>query len=294
MAANNKTKSKRSDRAAKRGEVDPEVDRGGISFQFPPNGYNAVEGHRQTKEWLSRLAERLEKTAAEIEKEKASHAKTKKLLVDTLSEVQECLPSHNVDAAKQIEWYDSGERHAVATQLRASALYLRDWTTEGIVRQLPWTNPAGKRDAIRIARWIDAKAEKAMEAKAVKVGAGQTANEKAKRATDAAASANLRAGFTFNPGQALFDGKDLGLPAGLPVEVLQELHAKLGESIPHRELHRLSTTSEASGELRHAITEIRRALESVKAPFRVENKRGYAYHLASVLSDAHSTHTSRR
>ena len=160
MAANNRTKSKRSDRAAKRGEANPEVDQGNFSLPFPPNGYNAVKGQRRIKELLVRLAERLEKTAAEIEKRKATNAKTKKLLGDTLSYVQECLPSHNVDAAKWILLYDSGERMKVVTHLRESARYCRDWTTEGIVRLVPWANPEAESEAIRIAGWIDEKGEK--------------------------------------------------------------------------------------------------------------------------------------
>jgi hypothetical protein len=83
--------------------------------------------------------------------------------------------------------------------------------------------------------------------------------------------------FTFATGQAFYEGRDLGLPAGRPVDVLKKLVGSWGRTVAHRNLHDTSGEGEASDELRGAIRAIREALRRGKVSYKVDNKRGAGY-----------------
>ena len=85
--------------------------------------------------------------------------------------------------------------------------------------------------------------------------------------------------LSFAPGQVLYRGRDLALPAGVAVEVLGKLWGQQGQTVPHRELHGESRESEASDALRRAIKAIRAALRTCDAPWEVESVRGFGYAL---------------
>ena len=84
-------------------------------------------------------------------------------------------------------------------------------------------------------------------------------------------------GFVFGRGQVLYNGNDLDLPAGLPIEVLKALHENLGRVVAHKELEDESRSSEASEQLRSAVKAIRNTFEKAKVPYEVRNKRGEGY-----------------
>lgn len=88
--------------------------------------------------------------------------------------------------------------------------------------------------------------------------------------------------FSFASGQVLYDGKDLHLPSGFPIEVLEKLWTKFNETVEHQDLHDESKGSEASSDLRTAIVTIRKALEKRSVPCKVVAKRGYGYALQST------------
>lgn len=83
--------------------------------------------------------------------------------------------------------------------------------------------------------------------------------------------------FSFAPGQVMFDGKDLRLPAGLCVDVVKALLKDFGRAVMHKYPHDESRPSEASPELRTAVATINDKLRAAKAPCRVLNKRGSGY-----------------
>ena len=88
---------------------------------------------------------------------------------------------------------------------------------------------------------------------------------------------NVVVRFVAYPGQVLFDGRDIGLPTGLCVDVMAALVTHFGRVVPYAELHRQSLDVEASVELRGAVMRIRRALEEHGVPCRVETKRRGGY-----------------
>jgi len=83
--------------------------------------------------------------------------------------------------------------------------------------------------------------------------------------------------FTFGTGQAFYKDRDLELPAGLPVTVLQRLVKSFDRTVPHQKLHDQSHESEASEELREAIRKIRQAFKRYRVPHKVQSKRTAGY-----------------
>jgi len=83
--------------------------------------------------------------------------------------------------------------------------------------------------------------------------------------------------FAFNPGQALFDGKDLGLSAGLPVETLKNLVSQFGNTVAYKVLQDDSTDKAASEQLRTAASQIRKVLKTHHVPCRIESKTRNGY-----------------
>jgi hypothetical protein len=102
-----------------------------------------------------------------------------------------------------------------------------------------------------------------------------------------AAATSLEARFDFAAGQVLFDGRDLGLPTGLPVEVMRKLFDSFGQTVSHQALDLQSSESEASEELRHGIRAIRKSLRAHKVPCQIQSKRADGYVLVAC-------HTSPR
>ncbi len=90
-------------------------------------------------------------------------------------------------------------------------------------------------------------------------------------------SATVKDRFQFADGQVFFDGKDLELPTGLPIEVLNKLHNSFGQTVIHSELHNQSTISEASDELRSSVAAIRKAFKDHSVPVKIANKRAEGY-----------------
>jgi hypothetical protein len=64
-------------------------------------------------------------------------------------------------------------------------------------------------------------------------------------------AARIKDRFAFNPGQALFDGKDLGLSTGFTVEILQKLVQSIGQTVAYATLD-ANSKNEASDQLRKA------------------------------------------
>jgi hypothetical protein len=86
--------------------------------------------------------------------------------------------------------------------------------------------------------------------------------------------------FTFEPGQALFEHRDLGLPSGLPVDVLERLADACPKAVKHNDLDNSEEHGNEAGEkLRGAISSIRQALRRQKIPYTIMTKRGEGYAL---------------
>ncbi|NQT91927.1 MAG: helix-turn-helix domain-containing protein [Lentisphaerae bacterium] len=92
--------------------------------------------------------------------------------------------------------------------------------------------------------------------------------------------------FDIWPGQALFDGRDLGLPTGLCIGVLGMLVGRFGRVVPHYELHAVSSPVEACDELRGVIKTLRRALKAANVPCRIEVRRRCGYMLVAETRSA--------
>jgi hypothetical protein len=88
--------------------------------------------------------------------------------------------------------------------------------------------------------------------------------------------------FNFNEAQAFYDGKDLGLPAGESVSILQRLFESSGEVVKHKDLDQNSNPSNASDILKGRVRTINEALRRHKIPYKVESKRGVGYVLQHI------------
>ena len=86
----------------------------------------------------------------------------------------------------------------------------------------------------------------------------------------------LKDRFTFHPGQVQFDGKDLDLPVGLPITVLQKLVDSFGVPVSYRELDGISGKT-AEDNLRAAKLAIVASFQRHKVPceIRTKAKEGY-------------------
>lgn len=84
--------------------------------------------------------------------------------------------------------------------------------------------------------------------------------------------------FTFRPGQALFDGTDLGLPAGLPIPVLEMLVKNFGAVVAYETLDGISGKTAEDG-LRTAKSDIRKALTKHRIPCEIVTRRREGYFL---------------
>lgn len=88
--------------------------------------------------------------------------------------------------------------------------------------------------------------------------------------------------FKFNEAQALFEGKDLGLPSNTPVLTLKKLFDSSGEVVKHKDLDQNSTPSSASDALKGVIGDIRKAFRRHDIPCRITAKRGIGYVLQQL------------
>lgn len=136
------------------------------------------------------------------------------------------------------------------------------------------------RDILDEAGGVADAAQEAAEAGSADEGGGPATAPAAADGEGLVASVKDR--FTFAPGQAMFDGKDLGLPAGLAVDVLKKLVESFGVAVPYKELNRQSTANEADEVLRAAKSQISAALKKHKAPCEVAAKKGSGYVLQAI------------
>jgi hypothetical protein len=105
--------------------------------------------------------------------------------------------------------------------------------------------------------------------------AAPTGNDTEQAAEDATDTSK---GFTFEgEGRALYDGEDLGLPAGETVNVLKRLVEAVPNTVPHATWS--NKESEAPDEIRGAVSKINRALKAHEVPWTVRNVRGEGYRL---------------
>ena len=83
--------------------------------------------------------------------------------------------------------------------------------------------------------------------------------------------------FLFESGRVLYQGKDLKLPTGLTIDVFKKLFENIGKALAYQKLDEYGPKSEASGQLKTAISRIRASLKRIKAPYRIITKRGESY-----------------
>ncbi len=91
------------------------------------------------------------------------------------------------------------------------------------------------------------------------------------------AERDMRKRFSFEPGQARFDGEILRVGTGAPLEVLRLLVMNSSSIVPFQKLDADSNPSEASEKVRAAIARLRRTLKSAGVPVSIENRRGEGY-----------------
>ena len=87
----------------------------------------------------------------------------------------------------------------------------------------------------------------------------------------------LKNKFSFGSGQAFFNGKDLGLPTGETIEILQKLVRSMGKVVEHKVLESMSTDSNASDILKGRILTINKALKHHNIRYKIESRRGVGY-----------------
>ena len=98
------------------------------------------------------------------------------------------------------------------------------------------------------------------------------------RPSDTDPKVELAERFEFQPGQVLFDGKDLKVPAGMVTEVLQKLVSQFGRVVPFKELDEQSQEKTAFEQLRKAISRLNNdVLKPRRVPVRIENRKGEGY-----------------
>jgi hypothetical protein len=87
--------------------------------------------------------------------------------------------------------------------------------------------------------------------------------------------------FFFGYGQVLFDGKDLGLPSGEPIFVLQKLFNDFGSVVEYKRFDP-HYTSAMPGSLPKSVSLIRTALRKHGVPCEVKSRRGEGYILRHI------------
>jgi hypothetical protein len=92
--------------------------------------------------------------------------------------------------------------------------------------------------------------------------------------------------FIFNPGQAMFDERDLGLPTGLPIEVLKRLVSSFGTVVPYGALDGISEKT-AEDNLRNAKHIIQESFKEHHVPCEIVTKTREGYLIRE--KDAHPT-----
>lgn len=114
---------------------------------------------------------------------------------------------------------------------------------------------------------------KKLEEKAAALSAeGSAKKEKSKTAKDR---------FEIGPGQVLFDGKDLNLPSGEPVEVCKKLIENFGRVVVYKTLNEYYSSA-TPGTLPRTITKIRQSFKTNKVPCQVQNKTNEGYFIQAT------------
>lgn len=83
--------------------------------------------------------------------------------------------------------------------------------------------------------------------------------------------------FAFEPGQVLFDGRDLDVGTGAVLDITKALVENLGHVVPFQELDENSSKKEASEKIRTAIKRLRKAIKSAKTPVVIKNRKAEGY-----------------
>ncbi len=83
--------------------------------------------------------------------------------------------------------------------------------------------------------------------------------------------------FTFEPGQVLFDGRDLNVGTGAALDIAKALIENFGHVVPFQELDENSLEREASEKIRTAIRRLRKTTKSARIPVIIENRKAEGY-----------------
>ena len=87
---------------------------------------------------------------------------------------------------------------------------------------------------------------------------------------------SLKDRFSFNPGQALFNGNDLNLPTGSPIDMLKKLVAQFDKVVPYTEFDK-HYSSAMPGTVHKDKKTILTQLEQHKVPCEITAKTGEGY-----------------
>ena len=94
--------------------------------------------------------------------------------------------------------------------------------------------------------------------------------------------------FTFipadNPAQVLFDDKDLDLPTGLTIELLQALVNNFDKIVVYGSVDINSNRGTASEQIREAKRNIVKAFSKSKVPYIIKSKTNKGYLITSKTS----------
>ena len=107
-------------------------------------------------------------------------------------------------------------------------------------------------------------------------GASRQTGGRKKAKDDAIAKMKKR--FTFNPGQVLFDGRDLDLPSGELIEICKKLVENFGCTVPYKTLNPYYSSA-IPGTLPKSVTKIRQSFKSQRhiVPCQIESKTNEGY-----------------
>ncbi len=127
------------------------------------------------------------------------------------------------------------------------------------------------------------------------VTAGAAQKPKKTLARQGRPSKTMKGRFTFNAGQAMFDGKDLDLPYGDVFEVLKKLVRNFGHVVLYRTFDRCYSSA-TPGTLPKSVTKIRKAFADPKhrVPCEIKSKTGAGYFIREISSPPKAKKRVRR
>ncbi len=92
---------------------------------------------------------------------------------------------------------------------------------------------------------------------------------------------SVKARFDFRNGLVLFDGRDLELPSGQPLDVLKKLVTSFGSVVEYRTFDRHYSSAEP-GALPKSVSRIRRAFREFGVPCEIKAKTGEGYVIRQI------------